>query len=210
MTIECEWASYKYGKTTANLEVFGMWIKQESEMLIGVQKAAPFQQTQKIKGSLNFHSVSDMRECLVCSGVRKLRTMHCFPRRTILKNGIVSKGYFCVEFASKNYMVKKCNLQNNCGINECFYRNRPLLHKPPPDQLPAKVKNNIIMETLNLHQNTADETFFKILPVKVSWKNKSIDTFAMLDDGCCLTLVHQSIANFLNLQGLCVLKGQQT
>lgn len=80
-----------------------------------------------------------------------------------------------------------------------------MLHKPTtePEISSGAFTENIDVQTenINLHHNTTEGTLFKILPVTVSWNNKSIETFAMLDDGCSLTLVHQSIANDLGVSG---------
>lgn len=101
MNIKCEWASHKYFNASANLEVFGMWIKQKSEILTGVLKVAPFQKDVKCKGSFNFHHANDERKCVVCSGsCSRVEDCDTFTQKNYFERWKCVKTCPCVESAS--------------------------------------------------------------------------------------------------------------
>ena len=89
-------------------------------------------------------------------------------------------------------------------------RHHQLLHPstptdPPKPQTSAKENQKTPLDNerredgLNAHHAARKSTLFRILPVTLHWKGKSIDTFAFLDDGSDLTLVEQSIAEQLDI-----------
>lgn len=86
----------------------------------------------------------------------------------------------------------RCFLSKNCGIDNCVLKPHPLLHKYDDPSEAVEV---------NHHTERNGSTYFKILPVMIHCNNRSVSTFAMLDDGSSLTLMEQDLANYLNLTG---------
>ena len=52
---------------------------------------------------------------------------------------------------------------------------------------------------MNAHHTSEKSTLFRIIPVQLFWKGKSVETFAFLDDGSSMTLVEQSVADRLGI-----------
>lgn len=101
---------------------------------------------------------------------------------------------------------RPCKVQAVCGVQGCQQRHHELLHSsaqkhgPPTEEGQNSTRQDDSSEEgLNAHHATKKATLFRILPVTLTWKGKSVETFAFLDDGSDMTLVEKSIAERLGI-----------
>ncbi|XP_062704268.1 uncharacterized protein LOC134286640 [Aedes albopictus] len=80
-----------------------------------------------------------------------------------------------------------------CGVNGCQRRHHRLLHS----ELPKEEKNAIV----TVHRKPTSSTLFRVLPVTLYGRKGQVNTFAFLDDGSSVTMVDQSTAEALGLEG---------
>ncbi|XP_053699026.1 uncharacterized protein LOC128745996 [Sabethes cyaneus] len=181
----------------------------------------------KTDGFLNFHSESESisgmtetaakpavvikEQCAVCKG-------NC-PSVTKCKR------FEEFSYESKWAPVKECKLCRKClrkhngsckqskplETNECELLHYPLLHNTQKHEASRSVlpvaasypNTNTEPKTdhcCNIHQGQS-EIMFRIVPVMLYGPTKTIRTYAFVDDGSELTLMEQSLADELGVQG---------
>lgn len=99
----------------------------------------------------------------------------------------------------------------SCGKDGCSFRHHQLLHNEQKSkQQPTKqtADNSIPPQTTsgadldcNTHQTVSSAVLFRYLPVVLSGPEKTIHTFAFLDEGSGATLLDQCLADELELGG---------
>ncbi|XP_055615090.1 uncharacterized protein LOC129761395 [Toxorhynchites rutilus septentrionalis] len=101
---------------------------------------------------------------------------------------------------------RPCKLQSTCGVESCRMRHHPLLHAAlykqdktarEESKLAGAATENI--EKVNAHHNPKQSVLFKFLPVRLFWKERSVETFAFLDDRSNVTLVEDWVAKRLGI-----------
>ncbi|XP_058465784.1 uncharacterized protein LOC131439138 [Malaya genurostris] len=90
-----------------------------------------------------------------------------------------------------------CRSKQLCEIDGCKEYHNSLLHTKPIRSVQRTVSTGVI----SAHCSNQESILFKVIPVILSHKGKSISTFAFLDDGSNLTLMEEEIAEELELNG---------
>ncbi|XP_058826984.1 uncharacterized protein LOC131686969 [Topomyia yanbarensis] len=184
----------------------------------------------KKDGFLNFHSESDSGDAKPPEssskpklGVTKDRANdQCVVCRNNCSTVARCSRFEGFSYDSKWATVKECKLcrkclrkhngsckqQNECGVNGCTYLHHPLLHNPEiqhidpstskPTALPSGQKRP--EPSCNLHQGQS-AVLFRIVPVILYGPEKKVETYAFIDDGSELTLMEQSLADELGIEG---------
>ncbi|XP_062704356.1 uncharacterized protein LOC134286713 [Aedes albopictus] len=94
-----------------------------------------------------------------------------------------------------------CRTTQPCGMDGCDDMHHKLLHPGKPKLATPGHKGPSSSGIVTAHRSKQPGTFFKILPVTLSHRGKSVATFAFLDDGSNVTLLENSIADELDLDG---------
>lgn len=111
---------------------------------------------------------------------------------------------------------RKCTKTKDCGINGCSFKHHPLLHDNDKmlkskfsSQPSIQVPNQQVVQpeiqpgkspSCNAHRG-GQAVLYKIIPVQLKHGNKTIITFAYMDDGSGLTLMESELADELGLKG---------
>ncbi|XP_058838792.1 uncharacterized protein LOC131694254 [Topomyia yanbarensis] len=103
-----------------------------------------------------------------------------------------------------------CKQKRVCGTDGCSYLHYPLLHDEgkhsstssatPARAAPQTQRNQATSTSCNVHQGQS-EILFRIVPVLLFGPSKMVRTYAFIDDGSELTLMEQSLADELGVQG---------
>ncbi|XP_055600236.1 uncharacterized protein LOC129749323 [Uranotaenia lowii] len=91
---------------------------------------------------------------------------------------------------------RPCKLKKACGVEGCSYKHHPLLHGPKANQSSGSSSGMV-----NNHRHGSQSSLFRILPVTLSSRGRSVKVYAFYDDGSSLTLLEEKIANQLGLEG---------
>lgn len=101
----------------------------------------------------------------------------------------------------RSHLSAQCNLKKPC--NKCKGKHLLILHdinfKPTKDTVPV---SGSIAETLYLDKpGTDNRVLLKVVRVLLRCKNRTLDTYAILDDGSECTILLFAAAQKLNLKG---------
>ncbi|XP_029734329.2 uncharacterized protein LOC115269635 [Aedes albopictus] len=152
---------------------------------------------------------SEVREvlCLACNGRNhKVKDCAAFKGWDVDSRWTTIQDHHLCRTCLGKHGRRPCKIQVVCGVEGCQQRHHRLLHSsvqnhrpPTKDGQNTAKQGNTSEEGLNAHHATKKATLFRILPVTLTWKDKSVETFAFLDDGSDMTLVEQSIAERLGI-----------
>ncbi|XP_062704082.1 uncharacterized protein LOC134286483 [Aedes albopictus] len=90
-----------------------------------------------------------------------------------------------------------CRVSSRCGINGCDFRHHQLLHGKPEEA----VKPTVSSTENHVHHHCGQSILFRIVPVTLYGKSKTVTVFAFLDEGSSSTLIEQSLARELEIEG---------
>ncbi|XP_062713750.1 uncharacterized protein LOC134290600 [Aedes albopictus] len=95
-----------------------------------------------------------------------------------------------------------------CGVSNCEARHHKLLHpgnpQAPTIEAVSSARSQVTpttSATVNVHRQLPCPVLFRILPVTLHGKNKSVTTLAFLDDGSSYTLMEKELADELGVEG---------
>ncbi|XP_062557206.1 uncharacterized protein LOC134222069 [Armigeres subalbatus] len=135
--------------------------------------------------------------CLMCQrSDHKIKTCNRFSSLSVAERWkLVEQQKICQRCLTCH---GKCRTSLPCGIDKCEEMHHKLLHPGKPKPSAPVASGPRVVTT---HRSKQHSTLFKILPVTLSNNGKSITTFAFLDDGSNVTLLENSIAETLGLEG---------
>ncbi|XP_062557274.1 uncharacterized protein LOC134222147 [Armigeres subalbatus] len=94
------------------------------------------------------------------------------------------------------------NSKKKCDTDGCSFLHHPLLHKPE-NRIPTVSRPNSLLDlepSCNVHQGQS-AVLFRMVPVVLYGPKKAVRTYAFIDDGSELTLLEQSLADELGIEG---------
>lgn len=146
------------------------------------------------------------RECTSLENCTKFKALDIDQRwKSIIDKRLCRK---CLKFHKRSCQVSKA-----CGISGCEFKHHSMLHneqrhakKLQANQVASTQSNatnatNVATGCSNTHYSEGGE-LFRIVPVKLYSNNRTVSTFAFLDEGSHFTLMERQIANELGLSGV--------
>ncbi|XP_058977874.1 uncharacterized protein LOC131802204 [Musca domestica] len=152
---------------------------------------------------------SDERKCVVCNNnckaVASCQTFLSLDRGE--KWNVVKRNKLCKFCLCKHN--DECRKKKKCGKEGCEYFHHSSLHRYSQpanehNEMSNDNVNNLHIEEVvnNSHSAEIKNILFKIIPVKIYGKDKSINTYAFIDDGSSISLMDESLVNQLDVEGI--------
>lgn len=192
-----QWALYSKDIQHPNLLHFSDWLYMIAEatckVTVPVFESNNNKKPAKKEGRLNTHKTQvSQLQCLICKDAHKLTQCKKFEELSICERwDIVKANNLCRTCLGKHR--RRCWFQKQCGVNGCLVRHNPLLHNE--EHSSGGVVNN--------HKSSCEgESFYRVLPVTLYGGDKSIEIYALLDDGSTLTLLEEQVAKDLGIEGI--------
>ena len=225
--IKINWAIYKQTCTVISISTFSEWLFQIAQAANDVT----FEEISYFSGNndqkqnrtrVNKHEESSriassssscqsrtdsfktvkLTKCFICNeGNHEVGSCSKFLSLNLNERWqIVKKNKLCSRcFGLHN--IRKCSFQSTCSINECQKSHNPLLHNGKSNETSTNVTNEAVKEGCLTHHLKKQHIMFRVIPITLYSNDKTIDTFAFLDEGSSLTLMEESIADELGLSG---------
>ncbi|XP_055584735.1 uncharacterized protein LOC129737599 [Uranotaenia lowii] len=213
------WASYRRNCQMINLRTFGTFMDEIVADAYSVTSFAMERPTRSkqdrsliysepVDGGLGIDgrkaadeicNVTNRTVCAVCQGEGH-RSRDCSTFRSLT----VDDRWKCIQKLDLcktclyDHGRRTCRNTNRCGTNGCEQRHHPLLHNVLKPSSPSHTENSVIH---NIHQAPSCSLLFRIIPVKLYKEERSIDTYAFVDEGSSLTMLDTELATKLGLSG---------
>lgn len=202
-SIKLNWAYYQQTTAASNLSTFSEYMFRLAQAASSVninesstsETSKNSQRTQKFKAHIHAHvedSLTDQQE-------QSTGLMETMTRRERWKRVIAEK--LCARCLLKH--SSRCPETDPCGRNGCQRRHHPLLHNDHHETSAATTHvESTQEEPCHTHRNVSNKSvLFRIVPVILHGRTKSINTFAFLDEGSSLTMIEKGAAAELELEG---------
>ncbi|XP_070854704.1 uncharacterized protein [Drosophila suzukii] len=203
--LKLQWAMHPKETAVPVVKVFSEWMYTIAEAASQVSSPLYFGRSER----LNYHSASEeplrcRGKCVVCdAGDHKIQTCPNFSAMNTTERWDVSRTHhLCLNCLNKHR--SQCLSRKTCNINNCRERHHPLLHaeqlyrsEHPRQPTAPELESGHILA----HRH-ADQTNFRIVPIKIDYKTQQINTFAFLDEGSSVTLIEETIFQQLGVTGV--------
>ncbi|XP_055910446.1 uncharacterized protein LOC129944807 [Eupeodes corollae] len=210
-----DWQKRKSKKTHSNLEDFAVFLTEKLyDLPPELSKATKQLSLDKASGSSSSRKVlthqpviQSEEKCVKCekakhtlSECEEFKALSLDDRFTFAK----SKGicFRCLKLSPHRW--KNCSQKKLCGIEGCSKNHHPLLH-PSTTKPTLNSSAHPFVPPSQIHSSHLEPkapVMFKVVPVRLFGNNnKSLDTFAFLDDGSSITMVEKDVFDLLDLRG---------
>ncbi|XP_059223095.1 uncharacterized protein LOC131996913 [Stomoxys calcitrans] len=139
--------------------------------------------------------------CLKCSDEHKLA--NC-PQFSSLKIGerweFVRRNKLCFSCFGK-HALRRCYFKKACGVDDCKLPHNVLLHENSSSQKPKLDVSKSTETAVLFHNKQQKVAVFRYVPITLYGKQKSINTWALIDEGAACTLMESEIAAELDIDG---------
>lgn len=226
-SIKLNWAMHRLTLASITLSSFGDWLGQLVEAACAVTVTPTYSSSnaerrlRKENNFINVHieeleNTTDSREikttthqtyarkCPACKGVCKtLADCRRFQAMSITNRwSIIKDNRLCRKCLRKHFGA--CEVRTPCGRNGCNFMHNAMLHDDARyTQYGANIdtNNQNTIESCNTHLESTGKILFKYIPVMIHGRNKTVETYAFLDDGSSSTLMEHSLIEELQLEG---------
>ncbi|XP_058128544.1 uncharacterized protein LOC131292823 [Anopheles ziemanni] len=188
--------------STVSLESFGTWMNAITDAAIlvtpPVQEAPKRAEVRRVYSHHEGTEDNDRPRCLVCNKDDCPAGPDCakFLAATVDERwNCLRRWRLCRTCLWKHN--GRCHVTRPCGEAGCSAYHHKLLHNPTrPDR---QTQSNVVSSLS--HVVAGSKTLLKYVPVTVYGAGKSINTYALLDDGSAVTLMDQDLLAELGVEG---------
>lgn len=205
------WSEYVVDRNDVTLKTFGDWMQRRAEAasrrftLETVKTEETKKDASKAKGYVHNiervvePKISSKGNCRICNGScqKPWRCEVLLGKDVNQRWNTIKEKKLCFSCLSADHNSKNCTRPYQCGIDGCQRTHNKVLHTKVDDDTKIKRQNNIILATVrSIHR-----TNLRILPVIVSYNDRAVRTFALLDNGSQSTLVSSTLVTRLGIIG---------
>jgi hypothetical protein len=151
------------------------------------------------------------RSCFACKADHRLDACARFKALDVEKRADLirkNKGCWrCLDNGGDGHSSRLCpRPKKKCPTDDCKFHHHPLMHGASfaPRPVGAATPGDVPVSMLTLSNWAGDRDLYgslPIVPVIVKSNGVEVHTFALLDQGSQVSLIHNSIAGQLNLKG---------
>ncbi|XP_023937546.1 uncharacterized protein LOC112045551 [Bicyclus anynana] len=150
----------------------------------------------------NVFTASERKHCLCCGEdheppqCNKIKEMTVNTRWEWAKSNKI-----CFKCLAKTHRREACKAKS-CGIEGCIHSHHQLLHQRNPVNEPSPSPARSEATVASTSMDTNSNVMLKVCPIIISNSDgMEIHTYALLDEGSTITLIEESLADQLNLEG---------
>ncbi|XP_058449016.1 uncharacterized protein LOC131428977 [Malaya genurostris] len=209
-----DWVRYKRGKNATTLKTFSAFMQDIVSDISEVSDFSPWSCNETVRRGKNksrqeFVHLHDgiqkpeegtqiakaSKLCWICkSDDHKIRYCDEFKQMSVAERlSAVEKLKLC-GICLNNHGKSRCNAKLRCTMKNCGGNHHYLLHR--------REESMQLMEVAcNSHKNLYCGVIFRMVPVKLTVGQISIQTVAFLDEGSSSTLIDERMANRLKAKG---------
>ena len=135
------------------------------------------------------------RKCVLCEGEHALYKCEKYLQKTAEERlKFVRAKHLCFNCLGVEHNAQECKSKYRCYVSGCGMPHHTSIHE-------CGLKD-IQKMSVACASTKRNNVFMKVVPVKIMSETKTIDTYALLDDGSEATIVRQDLADELKLDGL--------
>ncbi|XP_055613257.1 uncharacterized protein LOC129759762 isoform X1 [Uranotaenia lowii] len=94
-----------------------------------------------------------------------------------------------------------CRFKINCNVGACREHHHPLVHRNTITKPSLKDTVPSITEQHHTHTTEQGSIIYRIVPITLHYKQRSVSTSAYLDEGSSMTLIEEGLVDSLNAKG---------
>ncbi|XP_074031706.1 uncharacterized protein [Leptinotarsa decemlineata] len=197
----------KLEKPRFKLVELGKWLDEKANAASQIQipKYDIQENTSKSKYVKKGVTLATSKKSCICCKKNVHHLTECSEFKSMPVDGrwsIITENKICFSCLSFYHNLKQCRKRKVCGVQQCPKFHHKLLHKDVPQTINEgnNVDDSAIVGT-NSHVFNNKSVLLKILPVVVTCRNKTVETYALLDDASTISLIDEEFANYLGLDG---------
>ncbi|XP_058817813.1 uncharacterized protein LOC131681120 [Topomyia yanbarensis] len=212
-----DWSLYKERCREVNIRSFSQYmstlVRAANDVTLHYEPRQPQQQFRpKDKHFCGAHVAEEPaktpgKACLVCKDP-KHRVKNCgvFAKKTLDERWKTIQELRLCRICLGAHGKRPCRIRTKCEIDGCQLRHHSLIHSkqtpsalvPRQEKLEPKPSGS---DAVTNHHYAGKAALFRIIPVELHGTNRSVSTYAFLDDGSSRTLVDEDIAIQLGVTG---------
>ncbi|XP_062715999.1 uncharacterized protein LOC134291796 [Aedes albopictus] len=220
--LKLDWAKHSRHNPAPNLLDFSGWlysIAEDASAVMQTSISGGRGRGSKSDGFVNLHSETEIertrtshdkqrepptfQDCVSCKGsCTSVAKCKRFAELSLdAKWAVVRDAKLCRKCLRKHN--GSCRQQKPCGVKGCTFLHHPLLHNKLQETEKDRSDRVLVTTTgsCNVHQVQTSEVLFRIVPVLLYGPSKVVQTYAFIDDGSELTLMEDSLAEELGVEG---------
>ena len=174
---------------------FDMWLYNLASCASQVTTYSPYADTTKNskKERILVHDIIDNDKskvlpisCFKCRNNHRIYDCEEFKALNVNDRWkFIQKENLCLR-CLKKHKYKNCNSKRQCGVNNCKLPHNSLLHKTNYQQQQQQIE---VVNTQAVLFHARDNILFKYIPVTLYGENRSLDTYALIDEGASCSLI---------------------
>ena len=203
------------------------FVKKEARVVSSCYASAsiwkPSKNSAKFVPKVNTHSTAVSRsyeKCSFCSGKHAIWDCSVFARKGLnARLQFMCQNHLCDNCGKQGHISKFCYGKSRCTKSNCTLKHHTLLHRDSSfstnrsrTQYPRTSSKDVGTSTnedsdsptvfgFSTTVPSSDSVYLNVIPVKVSARNKSILTYAFLDQGSTATLCDERLLDQLDISG---------
>ena len=203
------------------------FVKKEARVVSSCYASAsnwkPSKNSAKFAPKVNTHSTAVSRnyeKCSFCSGKHAIWDCSVFARKGLnARLQFMRQNHLCDNCGKQGHISKFCYGKSRCTKSNCTLKHHTLLHRDSSfstnrsrTQYPRTSSKDVGTSTnedsgsatvsgFSTTVPSSDSVYLNVIPVKVSARNKSILTYAFLDQGSTATLCDERLLDQLDISG---------